>query len=131
MMLISEAGGAQSVSFGTQDNTPPIDGHGHVDLSDLFEGRIKISVSGTDLNAVLKVLVRAAVIDRNDVAALKVRRDFVDPVERGLIERGVVTRRFGSRRSLKKRTLDEDKLFAVQTYEFLPSIVDQAHRHRV
>ena len=45
---------------------------------------------GADLNASPKILVRAAVIDRNHVATLQVRCDFVHPIERGLIENRLI-----------------------------------------
>src|SRR6476469_2870677 len=75
---------------------------------------------GTDLNGSPKILVRAAVIDRNHIAALQIRCDSVNPVERGLIKSRLIN-----------RPLDEYKLVAIETYQFLRSVTDQAHRHGV
>ena len=75
---------------------------------------------GPDLNGSPKILVRAAVIDRNHVAALQIRCDFVHPVERGLIKNRLIN-----------RPLNEYKVVAVETYQFLRSITDQAYRHCV
>src|SRR6476620_5453599 len=81
---------------------------------------MEISMLGADLNGSPKILVRAAVIDRNHVAALQIRCDFVHPVERGLIKTRLIN-----------RPLDEYKLVAIETYQFLRSVTDQAHRHGV
>src|SRR5215471_20343183 len=119
-MLISEADDAQSVFFGTLDNAPPIDWDGHVGLSDLLKRRIQNSMAGTDLNVSLRVLVGAAVIDRNHITTPQVCRDFVDPAVRGFIENCFI-----------KRPLDEHKVVTIETDEFLSSITDQLHRHSV
>src|SRR4029077_2987584 len=81
---------------------------------------MEISMLGANLNGSPKILVRAAVIDRNHVATLQVRRDFIDGLERGLIENRLIN-----------LPLDEYKLVAVKPYQFLRSIADQAHRHCV
>src|SRR6476620_11151684 len=75
---------------------------------------------GADLNGSPQILVRAAVIDRNHIAALQIWCDSVNPVERGLIKSRLID-----------RPLDEYKLVAIETYQFLRSVTDQAHRHGV
>ena len=81
---------------------------------------MEISMLGANLNGSPKILVRAAVIDRNHVATLQVRRDFIDGLERGLIENRLIN-----------LPLDEYKFVAVETYQFFRSTTDQAHRHCV
>src|SRR5215510_4349527 len=120
MMLIRKSGDAQPVCLRTFDNASPMHRHRDVRFSDLFEWRIQISMLNADLSASLRILVRAAIIDCNHVATLQVRRDLVDALERSLIEHRLIN-----------RSLDEDKLVAVETYEFLPSVTDQAYRDSV
>src|SRR6476659_3222128 len=81
---------------------------------------MEISMLGADLNGSPKILVRATVIDRNHVAAVQIRCDFVHPVERGLIKN-----------RLLNRPLNEYKFVALETYQFLRSVTDQVHRHGV
>src|SRR5206468_12423913 len=120
MMLVDKTGDAQCVCFRTLDNTPPNHAHCDVGLSDLFEGRIKITVPSADLNAVPGSLVRAAVIDSNHIATLQVRRDFVDPADRCLVENRFI-----------KGPFEEDKPVVIETYQSLPPVANQAHRHRI
>src|SRR5512132_1981006 len=75
---------------------------------------------GADLNGSPKILVRAAVIDRNQVATLQIRCDFIHPIERGLIKNRLIN-----------WPLDEYQVLAVETYQFFRSITDQPHRHCV
>jgi hypothetical protein len=75
---------------------------------------------GADLNVSLKLLVQKPVIDGNHITTLQVRRDFIDELERSLIENRFIN-----------RALEEYKLLAVETYQFLRSITDQAYRHCV
>src|SRR5207244_4156420 len=86
MMLIGKSDDAEPVFLRTLDNALPIDAHRDIGFSDFFERRMEISMSGTDLNASLKILVRAAVIDRNYVATLQVCREFIDILEPSLME---------------------------------------------
>ena len=90
-------------------------------MPDLLEWRIKIPMSRADLDVSLKFGVRTSVIDRDNVAALQVRCDFVDPVERRLIKLHVVI----------DQSLNENKFIAIDANKFLPAVADQAHRHRV
>jgi hypothetical protein len=94
--------------------------HRDVRVADLFEWRIQISMSGSDLNASLKILIHAPVIDRNHVTTLQVRRDLIDGLEGCLIEPGFIN-----------LLVDEYEFVAVESYQLLRSITDQAHRHRV
>src|SRR4030095_11466849 len=73
-----------------------------------------------DLNVSLKLLVQKPVIDSDHIPALQVRRNLVDGLERSLVENRFIN-----------RPLDEYKLIAVETYQFLRSIADQAYRHCV
>src|SRR5207245_1170611 len=79
-----------------------------------------ISMSRADLNGSLKLVVQKPVIDRNYITTLQVRRDLVGVLDCGLIEHRFIS-----------RPLDEYKVVAVETYQFLRSITDQAHRHCV
>src|SRR5262245_4221802 len=115
MVLISKSGDAQPVGLRTLDNALPIDAHRDIGFSDCIERRMQVSMSGTDLNASLKILVGAAVIDCNHVATLQVRCDSVHPIERGLIKNRVINRPF-----------DENNLIAVESDHSLRPITDQA-----
>src|SRR6476659_7305136 len=106
MMLIGKSSDVQPVCLRTVDNAFPIYRHRNVGFSDRVEWRIEISMVGADLNGSPKILVRTAVIDRNHVAALQIRCDFVNPVERGLIKTRFIN-----------RPLDEYKLVAIETYQ--------------
>src|SRR4029077_16171417 len=75
---------------------------------------------GPNLNVSLKFLVQKSVIDRNRITTLQVRRDFIDGFERSLIENRFIN-----------LPLDEYQLVAVETYQFLRSVTDQAYRHCV
>src|SRR6266481_7781779 len=120
MMLIGESGDTQSVCLRTFDNASPMHRHRDVRLSDLFEWRIQISMSRPNLNGALEFLVQKPVIDRNHITTLQVRRDVVDGLKRSLIENRFIN-----------GPLDEYKLVAVESYQFLSSVTDQAHGHCV
>src|SRR6476659_8233210 len=120
MILIGKSGDAQSARLRTRHNALPMHRHSDVRVSDVFERRMEISMLGADSNASPKILVGAAIIDGNHIATLQMRRDFVDPVERGLIKNRLINRPF-----------DEHKLVAVESYQFLRSVTDQAYRHCV
>src|SRR4029453_7569031 len=120
MMLIGKSGNAQPVHLRTLDNASPMHRHRNVRVSDLFEWRIQTSMLSPNLNVSLKLLVQKSVVDCNHIATQQVRRDMVDGFERGLIEHRFIN-----------RSLDEYKLVAVETYQFLRSITDQTHRHCV
>jgi|SRR6516162_801437 len=77
-------------------------------------------MSSANLNGSLKRLVQKTVIDRNQITMLQVRCDSVDALECSLIEHRLIA-----------RPLDEHEFVAVETYKFLCSITDQAHRHSV
>src|SRR5204863_8784583 len=79
-----------------------------------------MSVFGADLNVSLKFLAQKTIVDRNHITTLQVRRDLVDPVEGSLIEPSFIN-----------RPLDEYEVVAVEGYQFLRSITDQAHGHGV
>src|SRR6059058_2306514 len=81
---------------------------------------MQMSVFGADLNVSLKLLAQKTIVDRNYITTLQVRRDLVDPVEGSLIEPSFIN-----------RPLDEDEVVAVEGYQFLRSITDQAHGHCV
>src|SRR6266567_854306 len=131
MVLVSESCEVQAVRLRALGDARPIHMHRDVRMTDLFEGRIEMSMSRADLHASVKFIAQMPVINRNDVAALQVRGEAVDPFECRLIENPFLVRRLGSRRSLRKRALDEHKLVVLKIDKFFHLAADQAHRHRV
>ena len=89
MVLIGESRDAQSVCFRATGNACPIDVHRDVRVTDLFKGRIEMSMLGADLNISLKFIARMSVVDGDHVASLQICCDTVDPIERSLIKRRV------------------------------------------
>ena len=73
------------------------------------------------LNASLKFFTQAPVIDRDDVPALQIRGDVIDPIQRSLAKVPVAI----------GRTLNESKVVALEANKFLRVLTDQTHRHRV
>ena len=120
MVLVGKAGDMQSVRFRALGHALPIDAHCNVGLSDSFKGRIEIAMAGSNLNAVPASLVQKAVIDSNHIATPQVCRDFVDPFDCSFIEN-----RFS------KRSLDEDELVSIKTYQSLSPVVNYSHWHCV
>ena len=89
MMLIGESDDGESVFFRATGNVCPIDVHGDVRVTDLFKGRVEMSMLGADLNVSLKFIARMPVVDGDHVASLQVPSQVVDPIKRNLIKRRV------------------------------------------
>src|SRR5713101_1631254 len=127
VMLIGESCDAQSICLCATGNACPIDLQRDVGVTNLLKGRVEMSMAGANLNISRKFIARFTVIDGDDVAALQVRGDGVDPVECRLIKGNFATQRLGSRRSLRERALDEHKLTVLNIDELFDAGADQAH----
>src|SRR4029450_1188843 len=89
MMLVSESCHVQAVCLRATGNASPIDVHRNVGVTDLFKGRVEMSMLGADLNVSLKFIARMSVVDNDGVASLQVCGQVVDPIQGNLIERRV------------------------------------------
>src|ERR1044071_6394846 len=89
MMLIGESGDGESVCLRATSNAGPIDVHRNVCVTDLFKGRVEMSMPGADLNISLGFIARMSVVYGDHVASLQVRSQVIDPFERSLIKRRV------------------------------------------
>ena len=89
MMLISESGDGESVCLRATSNARPIDVHRNVCVTDLFKGRVEMSMLGADLNIALRIIARVPVVDDDRVPSLQVRSQAIDPIERSLIKHHV------------------------------------------
>src|SRR6266540_6743941 len=111
MMLIGAADDAQAVGLRALGDARPIHVHRDVRMADMLEWRIENSMSRADLNVSLKFGIRTPIIDRDNIPALQVRCEVVDPVKRRLIRLHVVI----------DRSLNENKVIAIDANKFLPA----------
>src|SRR5437588_108303 len=139
MMLVNETRKLHTTLLGSLRQTRPVHMSRDVSVTNIFEWRLQMSMTLTDLQRaapqlrIVKIGARKTVIEHKDQAALHLRGDIVDPIMRGQVNFDLVTSRQARRLCHKfvqgrfdNRLINEHEIVVIGRNKlFLPTVISR------